>query len=353
MNRNILLQACLIAIAGAASAAETPRASELTDTLRDSLETQFRAGTGLGFASFECDLLPDSPPGQELTCQAVDEEGDRFSYRITSNPDGGSPLVSTSQPVAQLDAAGRAQIERPCLVFLDAFERSAWNEAHQELSDDFKASYSPADLAATLTPLREVLGDLRMIEAQSYAGPSPGIHRLEYSLDTEGGAAVARFQLQFVDDEQARITAFLVTAQPGTALQARLLSTSGRHTLAPLLEQPVARIDGPLADLERIGDAIEGQAVLEDGAALQIRVVQRGTAHDLDGDDYRFQVIDVPWLIHRYLTSTGAAPSGIDCPARSAPDGGRLDCTATLGDGSERSIAIIRQGGDHRILPPE
>lgn len=353
MTRKVFIVVCQLFFVCAALAADPPGAAELSDQLRTTLEEQFRANTGIGFASFDCDLPQDEMPGPELTCQAVDEDGDRFSYRIVADPEGGSPSVTTSQPVSQLLASGREKIERPCLAFLDAFERGAWSDAYQEFSTELKAGLSLADMETTLEPMREAFGDLRAVKAETYASPSPGLHQLEYSLEAGHGDGVARFQLQFIDDEHARIAAFLVTARPGSALQGRLLSATGRETLAPLLGQPVDRVEGPLADLERIGDAIEGQAVLRDGAAIPIRVEQHGTAHDLDGNDYRFQILDVPWLIRRYLVSTGAAPRRVDCPVRTAPDGGRVDCVATLEDDSERAIAIVRQGGDHRLLPAE
>ena len=75
------------------------RSQELTESLRQSLEEQFRSSTGLGFAEFQCDLPPDSPPGRELTCQAVDEDGDHFSYRIIFKEQRQPPSVTTTQPI--------------------------------------------------------------------------------------------------------------------------------------------------------------------------------------------------------------------------------------------------------------
>jgi hypothetical protein len=340
---------CLPIVVGSASAAENPSAEEVTDRLRTSLEEQFRAGTGLGFSSFQCDLQQDSPPGREITCRAEDEEGDRFSYRIILDETGNSSSVSSTQPVSQLDEAGLELIERPCLVFLDAFRRGAWDVAYRELSEDFRSGFSLADLETTLAPMRDVLGELESVKADTYGSPSPGLHQLEYSLSTSGGDAVARFRLRFLDDRRARIVAFLVTARPGSELQARLVSDAGRQALAPVLWQPVRRIDAPLDKLERIGDAVEGQAILESGAEIPIRVEQQSTVHDFDSNDYRFQILDVPWLIRRYLVSIGDKPAEIDCPTRTAPNGGRLECVATMEDGSTRTVTLLRHGGDHRL----
>jgi len=58
----------------------------------------------------------------------------------------------------------------------------------------------------------------------------------------------------------------------------------------------------------------------------------------------------VPWLVNRYLVSTGEEPSQINCPSRVAPDGGRIDCAVTFKDGSERSIALARRGGEYRLV---
>jgi hypothetical protein len=323
--------------------------TERTARLRQSLEAQFRASTGLGFARFQCAFPPGEKPAGELTCQAVDEEGDRFSYRIIFHGEDQAPTVTTSQPVDQLGAEGRELIERPCKAFLNAFERAAWPEAYANFSEGFRSEVTLEALESMLIPIRQMLGRVTSFEATSYTSPSPGQHILEYDLDTEGGAAVARFRLQFAGD-QPRIFAFLVTAQPGSALQARLLTASGRETLQPLFGQPVEQIDAPLASLEQIGDAVEGVAVLADGTNIEIRVEQRNTAHDLDGNDYRFQVLDVAWLIRRYLESTGTPPEAVECPSRTAPDGGSVECAATLQDGTRKTIRIARRGGDHRLL---
>jgi len=350
MKHTRVVLICLMLIAKASVAAEPMGAAEMSDRLRQELEVQFIDSTGLGFASFECDLPGDGSRPREFTCQAVDVEGDRFFYRIVFHDNGEAPLITTSQPVSQLNAAGLAALERPCLAFLNAFQREEWNEAYLELSKQFQADVSLSELEFVLAPLHQAIGKVEAINAELYTTPSPGLHGLEYALKTAGGEAVARFQLRFDDDENARIVAFLVTAEPGTALQAALLSASGIQTLSGLLGQAVVRIDAPLANLERLGDSVEGKVWLIDGSELAIRVAQFGSAHDLDGNDYRFQVLDVPWLINRYLVSTGATPSQINCPSRVAPDGGRIECMVTFEDGSERSIALARREGEYRLV---
>jgi hypothetical protein len=331
--------------------AESPSAEELTALLRESLETQFQISTGLGFSRFHCDIPAGlQQPPRELTCQATDEEGDRFYYRLTSAEDRQPPSVSTSQPVSQLNPSGLAVLERPCLEFLSAFERLDWSSAYSSLSPELQTAISRNDFEASLVPVRRMLGELRNTEAKNYSSPSPGLHSIEYELASEGGDAVARFRLKFSDDEKAQIMAFLVTSRPGSELQAKLLSAVGRQVLSNVLGQQVKEIKAPLADLELIGDVVEGTAKLDGGDEAMIRVEQHQTAHDLDGNDYRFQVLEVSWLIRTHLVSTGQAPSRIDCPARKAPDGGEVECTVTLEDGSQRSITIARRGGEHRLV---
>lgn len=353
MNRRLkntgLVLLVLVSLGFVTEAAAQTDSADMTARLRQSLEEQFRGSTGLGFASFQCDFPQGEKPTFELTCQAVDEEGDRFSYRIIFRGEDQAPLVTTSQPIDQLGAEGRELLERPCKAFLEAFALADWPQAYSNFSEGFRGEVSLEALESMLVPIREMLGAVGAFAATTYSSPSPGQHVLEYEMDTEGGAAVARFRLQFVGD-QAQIFAFLVTAQPGSALQARLLTESGRQTLTPLFGQAVSRIDAPLADLELFGDAVEGVAVLEDGTAIEIRVEQKSTAHDLDGNDFRFQVLDVAWLIRRYLESTGTPAAEVDCPARTAPDGGSVECVATMEDGTRRTIRIARRGGDHRLM---
>jgi len=340
---------CLI-FSTAVAAAEQPSPEELTATLRQSLEEQFESSTGLHFSSFQCNMEGDFRPRMELTCDATDEEGDYFTYRLVVKDQDQPPVVKVFQPIDQLNPAGREMLERPCLAFLGAFERADWLEAYNGLSPELQGVISPAEFEASLEPIKQALGDLQDIEAKSYSSPSPGLHVLEYALTTEGGDGVARFRLQLTNDEQAQIIAFLVTARPGSALQAKLLSESGRQTLTPLLGQPVKQIKAPLSSLELLGDAVEGIAVMADGKEVPIRVEQHGTAYDLDGNDYRFQVLDVSWLIRQYLVSTGVEAAEIDCPAPTAPDGGEIECAATMEDGSRRQITIARRGGDHRLV---
>jgi len=340
----------LVMAAGAASAAGQMAATELKGLLRQSLEAQFRESTGLGFSQFECDIPAVPKSRRELTCSAIDEEGDHFMYRVLFETEGQAPSFSTFQPVGQLNPEGLEMLQRPCLAFLDALARTDWAGAYKTLSPELQNSLSPAELEASLGPTLRALGKIRGHEAEYYSSPSPGLHRVDYALGTQGGDAVARFKLEVNDARQARIVAFLITSLPGSALQAKLLQESGRATLAPLFGQPVSRIEAPLSELRLLGDAVEGTAVLDDGSKIRIRVEQTHSAYDLDGNDYRFQVLDVAWLIRRYLVSTGETPRDVQCPAPVAPDGGSVECVATLADGSVRTLRIARRGGDHRML---
>jgi len=340
---------CLVLIT-AAEAADALDTANLTHRIQQTLEDQFRSSTGLGFASFDCDLPEDGAQPRELTCQAVDEEGDQFFYRIMAPEDDQEPVVTTFQPVSQLNPSGLELIERPCVAFLNAFDAGDWAEAHNELSTELQTRLTTAELGAFLGPVRQVVGELQSTIAELYTTPSADLHGVEYALKSDGGEAVARFRLRIVEGEQARIVAFLVSAKPGSQLQAELLSQSGIEVLSPLFGQSVTKIEAPLEQLELIGDSVEGLAWLDNGEDYAIRVEQHHSAYDLDGNDYRFQVLDVPWLVRRYLLASGEAPREVNCPSRLVPDGNRIDCVASLEDGSERPVSLVRAGGDYRLV---
>lgn len=317
--------------------------------IRAPLEQQFRDTTGLGFDRFDCDPLPPPAERWELTCEAVDEEADRFTYHIVSDGSGEAPNVSMSQPVTQLDAAGLERIAKPCEAFIGAFDERDWQVAHAQLEADFQASFPLERIEAILLPLRNEFGRMGSTRAVLYSSPQPGVHQLEFSTDTDHGEAVGRFRLAFIDDENVRIIGFLLTAQPGSALQARLLAQQGAAAIRPFLDQPVGSLAGPFADLRRIGDAAELTATLESGATIAVRVEQTGSAHDLDANDYVFQILDAPTLVRHHLTSSGHSPQEVDCPVRAVPDGGEVGCTATLSDSSTRGFILARRGGEHRL----
>lgn len=347
------MRSCLLlvlAICWLPTAAQSQGPSVTSDDLRGSLEESFREATGLGFASFDCEIPADFRLGQEIACEAVDEEGDRFFYRVATAKDGGDTTFTAAQPIEQLTPTGRASLERPCVAFLEAFRLSAWPSAHSALSPELQQELSLTDLQSMLEALGEAFGEIRSVEAETYASPAPGVHRLEYSIATASGDAVARFRLHSAEDGTARILAFLLTARPGSSLQGSLLEATGRRALEPLLERLVTRIEAPLHELVRIFDAVEGAAVLADGTKIPIRVEQHSSAWDLDGNDYGFQVLDVPWLLRRHLESAGSAPVEIDCPSRVAPDGGHVDCVVTVAGGDEARYTVSRRGGEHRLL---
>ncbi|MCZ7599599.1 MAG: DUF4019 domain-containing protein [Gammaproteobacteria bacterium] len=339
-----LLLLTFAADASAQSRATSPRRSGTPP------EPRFRDMTGLGFTRFTCAVPDDGPPGREFTCDATDEEGDLFHYRIVAADPEGQPMVWMSQPVVQLNPEGLAVIERPCLAFLDAFAAGRWDEAHRQFSDQFRQRTTAEGLREALTDVRASLGTVVARDARLYATPQPGLHQLQYALETTGGRAVARFLLQFVAEGEARIVAFVVLAEPGTELQARLLSMVGREALESILSRPVADIRGPLDELAILGDAVEGEAVFDDGSAISIRVEQDGSVHDFDRDDYRFQVLDVPTILRLHYEAQGTAIEEARCPRPVTPDGGQLYCTVNLGDGSERTVTVMRRGGQHRLV---
>lgn len=345
-----LAAAFFLGLAGTTAMAGTDSgpASKVQE-IREPLEQQFRDATGLGFDRFDCAPLPTPAERWELSCEAVDEEGDHFTYRIVADGSGEAPSVSMSQPVTQLNPAGLERIAKPCEAFIDAFAESDWQAVHAQLQADFQASFPVERVEGILLPLRNEFGNIGLKRAVLYGSPQPGVHQLEFSIVTDHGEATGRFRLAFVDDENVRIIGFLLTSQPGSKLQAHLLAQQGATAIRPFLDQSVVSLEGPFADLRRIGDAAELSAVLESGATIAVRVEQTGTAHDLDANDYVFQILDAPTLIRHQLTSSGFSPQEVDCSVRVVPDGGEVRCTATLSDSSTRRFIIARRGGEHRL----
>jgi hypothetical protein len=343
-----LAAALFLGLAGTTAMAGTVSgpASKVQE-IREPLEQQFRDVTGLGFDRFDCDPLPTPTERWELTCEAVDEEGDRFIYRIVSDGSGEAPSVSMSQPVTQLNPAGLERIAKPCEAFIDAFDERDWQVIHAQLEADFQASFPVERVEAILLPLRNEFGHIGSKRAVRYGSPQRGVHQLEFSIVTDHGEAAGRFRLAFVDDENVRIIGFLLTAQPGSELQAHLLAQQGAAAIRPFLDQSVVSLEGPFSDLRRIGDAAELSASLESGATIAVRVEQTGTTHDLDANDYVFQILDAPTLVRHQLTSSGFSPQEVDCPVRVVPDGGETGCTATLSDSSTRRFTLARRGGEH------
>ena len=344
----ILAGSCL-GLPVTSSASETPP-DTATQELRHFLENQFKGVTGLGFKAFRCEYPVTWPTSRELTCYATDEENDRFIYQIASRAGEEDPFVSMMQPVEQLNPSGLSAISRPCEAFLEAFAQANWEGALAALSTELGEQLGIAGLRDILAPLRSELGTVAEPMARYYASPSQGLHQIEYAMDTGAGQAVGRFRLRIDSQNNPQIVSFLVTAEPGSALQAVLLERVGKEVLGQFFDQPINKIVGPLEELRYIGDNAELELTLQDGSSIMARIEQHGSTSDVDSNDYRFQVLDARTIIGLHLASRDQSVKTIDCPSNVAPDGGHVDCAVTFAGGTSTTMRLMRRGGSHRLV---
>lgn len=337
----------MLAVASQVNASET---AELTEGIRGELEARFRAATGLGFKDFDCDYPRGWPGSREIPCRATDEEDDRFFYRLMREEGQEEPRFTMKQPVDQLNPEGLAVLREPADAFLAAFVLGDWEAVRASLAPSFGAQLGVEGVRDALGPVKADFGTLGNARAEYYATPSEGLHQLDYAIAAEPGNAIGRFHLRFNAEGTPEIVSFLVTAEPGTALHAKLLESTGKAALGQFFDQPVQRLEGPLDRLAYIGDSEELRLVLADGTSVKARIEQHGSTWDMDSNDYRFQLLDARTLIGLHLASVDRSVASIDCPEDVAPDGGFLDCVVTEASGSTSTVRLMRRGGDHRLV---
>lgn len=346
MSRSMLAVLAL-AVTLPGSAAETP--DRALDALRAELESEFRGATGLGFRNFDCDDR-SLPGASELRCEAVDDEGDRFFYRLWSG-DGERPATSVVwQPVTQLDTDGLTWLRAPTDRYIDAFARRDWQALQSTLTTPFGNEFDAERLAKLLAPLRDAAGEVARYEPLLYNSPSEGRHALEYRIGAAEGELLGRFRLAADEAGNARVEAFLMIPEPGSPLAIESRRGQAASALGALLGRPVTEVRLRFEQLARAGDAAEGEVVLEDGSRVAVRAAQVGPTTDFDGNDYRFQVLEAEWLIRSHLVSAGRPPGAVDCPRRVVPDGDALTCSVSAGDGGTERFRLLRRGGDHRLV---
>jgi len=343
----------MVMIASASLWAAQDEKSAAIAELREVLESQFEASVGIGFVSFDCDLDPEVARRGYFFCQAVDEEGDRFRYQIRMDSETPPEVALVLQPAAQLPVDTTDTLEPPCRDFLKDYDDEAWGPLHAALHPNLQETISVDGARERLEPVRQTLGAATTVELDSYGYRTSGRHELEYRIGGRGGSGLFRCGLASDDQGNARVIAFLVTAQPGSALQASMLRPVARQRIAELTRESVESIEAPLEQLAEPGDAIEGTASLASGEVLAIRGEYRGDPYDFEPIDFAFQVLDVPFLVKRYFGSQNRTVQSIECPTPVAPDGASITCEIVL-DGDERlSVTVARRGGDHRMLAAE
>ena len=339
--------------AGSAATAQEPTREQMIEqlsaTMRGLIEPSFVESTGFGFDSFVCEVETSLGPGSRFDCDAVDEEGDRIRYTLEVDDEGMATVVSATQPAEDLSQADRALLELPCRRFLDFYGAGDWDALIAELQPAVLQSSSPDEIRARLIPVRDALGDLQTIEALNYRRTDAVNHEMEFALECENGPGFARFRLA-IEGEKAVVSAFVVSPSPGSPLHSRMLLIEGRDTIAGILGVEVAGFDAPVQELHHVGDAVDGTATLADGRVLPSGVFQQGRVDDFDVIDYRFYLLDVPFLLMRAYASSPDPAISVTCPTPVAPDGGTLTCRAEFASGKLAAVTVARSTGDHRIV---
>jgi hypothetical protein len=339
---------CAALLASVTLAAEKVTPEDAVAALRHGIESEFRANSGIGFLSFDCEIPENLIPGDPFFCEAVDEEEDRFRYRIDTAEDG-MTVATVSQPATQLEAEALARMEAPCREFFERYREGDWSALWADLDPDLKSTLDATELAQILAPVREQMGELRSFTVDRLIVKAEGGIDLLYWLESEQGPGLARFGI-WLEEETAKVHAFLITAEPGSPLQVAMAKRTGRELLEGLLAEPIESFDVPLEDLRSVGDVVEGMIRPVGGETMPVRVEQIGPPDDFDVVDVNYQILDARWLLTRQMESEERPVDAIHCPQRAVPDGGQLECTISLVSGERFRIVMARQGSSHRIL---
>ena len=361
MRISIVRSLCALVICGGAwagpSAAQEPSREQmlqqLSTSMRELVEPGFRESVGFGFASFRCEVETDRGPGSRFDCTAIDDEGEQIGYTFEVDDEGMATVVLATQFADNLPAGDRAVLEPPCLRFLDLYSVGDWDTLVSEIHPALLETVPGDTIRAQLAPVRVALGEVRSTRlvtvSRHVMEDQTTRHELAYELECANGPGVARLGL-FIDGDGPRVSAFVVSPSPGSDLHAQMLNALGREMIASVVDEPVERIDAPIDQLHSVGDAVEGTARLGDGREIRIGVVQQGRHDDFDTIDYRFQVLEVSWLLMRAYAARPDPAVSVECPTRTAPDGGTLTCRAEFASGETRDVTVARSGGDHRII---
>ena len=106
---------------------------QLSTTMRGLVEPTFKESVGFGFSSFECDVETDLGPSSRFDCTAVDEEGEPIGYTFEVDDEGMASVVLATQLAENLTAGDRAELEPPCIRFLDLYSKADWAALISEL----------------------------------------------------------------------------------------------------------------------------------------------------------------------------------------------------------------------------
>ena len=333
--------------AQAAPAADNERLAQI----REAIEVPFRLQAGIGFRSFDCDL-PLSVAGEasalEFSCAAVDEEGDRFTYRLWRDRESGETRVSQWQPAGQVPDSVRLPLTKAAEVFLDGFASQDWTQVAGSRHPALVDIQDAAALRESLGSLRERIGSIQARTLQQISQPEADSFSLEYALKSAQGPLQARLQLREVEEGYA-VSGYMITPEDGTPLAAAMLAEQASLSLATLIGSEVIALEVETQRLRRAGDSAVGQVRLAKGQPLAVLVSRVGTAYDFDQNDYRFSILDLPWIVARHEVQNDRPQSTVQCAERFAADGESVLCKVTRSDASEHIYRIERRGGEHRM----
>ncbi len=311
----------------------------------------FRLQAGIGFRSFDCDL-PQSVAGEasalEFSCAAVDEEGDSFTYRLWRDRESGETRVSQWQPAGQVPESVRTPLAIAAEIFLDGFARQDWTQLASSRHPALIDIQDTATLRASLSALRARVGEIESRKLLQISHPEAASFALEYLLGSAQGPLLARLQLR-EDDTGFSVSGYMITPEDGTPLATAMLAEQASLALSNLVGSEVTELEVETQRLLRAGDSAVGQVRLAKGQPLAVLVSRVGTAYDFDQNDYRFSILDLPWIVARHEVQNDRPQSTVQCAERFAADGESVLCKVTRSDASEHIYRIERRGGEHRM----
>lgn len=341
--------ACCAGLASDTAAAQA--VDERVSQLREAIEVPFRLQSGIGFRDFDCDL-PEAQTAPaaalEFSCEAVDEEGDRFTYRLWRERESGETRVSQWQPPEQVPEPVREPLVRAAEAFLDAFARGDWKRLAAARHPALAEGQDRAALSASLSPLRKRVGRIKGRSLQRISQPEQESFALEYRLDSAQGPLLARIQLR-EDEAGFAVSGYLIAPEDGTPLAKAMLGEQAALSLAELVGSPITELEVDVQQLVRAGDSAVGQVRLAKGPPLAVLVSRIGTRYDFDQNDYRFSILDLQWIVARHEVQNGRPQSTVQCAERIAGDGEAVLCKVIRPDASEHLYRIERRGGEHRM----
>lgn len=338
----------LLSGAGPAATAESGERPEATFTsrVRAAIEPGLGEASGYGFASFDCDLRRGVKPGRFVECTTVDKRRRAARYTLAVDEKLEVTVYLISYPPSRLPPDVLARHEAPCREFLEACGRADSDAALAALHSSTRDGVSAERVRATCESVPEVLGGFGSLALRETSFRPPDHLELSYDVSARKGPGLARFRVA-LDGERSRVTAFSISATPGSSLWAANLSKDLCRRLSVTVGEPVSRVWAPVEKLEAVGDSVTGTARTDSGRELPVWIAQTGRTDDFEPGSYEFRVLHAPFVAGRMLAARSVDARTVTCPLELLPDGGFQLCTAQLRDGGRLSVGIRRRGADH------